>query len=374
VCSGCFDSIVTLCPTHFEDSYTVHWLAQSVTHESCKYRNGRASHKVMDYLRAALHMHAPSLADSSQAILAVVICTRSCPSNMGPLVRSALTNFARHGMVIVVDQSAASEGNGPADFAHDSRVVHVRDRGVGLARARNIGTAKAMSAGATFVAFTDDDCTPTSGWLDALVQSLRTDPGVGLVFGRTIPGPLAGPDAVIPSYSPPREALYRGLASKPRVEGMGACMAIRVDAWRSVGGFDECLGAGTALASADENDLCMRLLRAGFAVAETPHAAVVHHGVRHGRSVDDMVAGYMRGTGAASAKMVRLCGHSSVRPLAAIAWRWLCGGTAVDTGPATRRWQRLRHFLRGAAIGLTMPLDRRTGRFRRDAPASHASP
>lgn len=274
-------------------------------------------------------------------------------------------------MVIVVDQSVASGADGPAEFARDSRVIHVRDRGVGLARARNVGTAKAMSAGATFVAFTDDDCTPTSGWLDALVQPLRTDPDVGLVFGRTLSGTTEGPDAVIPSYTPPRESIYRGIASKPRVEGMGACMAIRVDAWRSVGGFDECLGAGTALASAEENDLCMRLLRSGFAVAETPRAAVVHHGVRHGGSVDDMVAGYMRGTGAASAKMVRLCGYSSIRPLAAIAWRWMCGGTAVDTGPATRRWQRLRHFLRGAAIGSTMALDRRTGRFRSNAPAAH---
>jgi len=315
------------------------------------------------YLPHADHMHALSTTDSSRAQLAVVICTRSCPPRVAALVRSVLATSPGLGMVIVVDQSVASVRGGPGEFAREGRVMHLHDHGVGLARARNIGTAAAASAGARFVAFTDDDCEPGPGWTEALLQSMRVSPDVGLVFGHTMPAPLERSDAVIPSYRPSCDAVHRGIASKPRVEGMGACMAVRLDAWSSVGGFDECLGAGTALASADENDLCARILRAGFAVAETQRATVVHHGVRHGSAVDDMIAGYMRGTGAAYAKMVRLCGLSSVRPLAAIAWRWLRGGAAVDTGPAPRRWHRLRHFVSGAYIGVTMALDPRTGRF-----------
>lgn len=303
----------------------------------------------------------PATIDHSS--LAVVICTRTCPLHVAALVRSVLMDSPSPGTLVVVDQSVV-RGHGSLDeFAHDGRVIHLHDRGAGLARARNIGTEAAASAGARLVAFTDDDCTPVAGWLGALARPLLADQDVGLVFGRTVPGLPDRSDGVISSYSPPCEGIYRGIASKPRVEGMGACMAIRADAWRSVGGFDECLGAGTALASADENDLCIRLLREGFAVAETPRAEVVHHGVRHGDSVGEMVAGYMRGTGAASAKMVRLCGCASIRPLSAIAYRWLRGGAAVNTGPELRRWHRLSHFLRGASIGFTMALDPRTGRF-----------
>lgn len=308
-------------------------------------------------------MNAPSSAGASRDGTAVVICTRYCPPGVADAVRSALGASPGPRVVVVVDQSDPSVEDRLAEFAHDSRVVRIRSDARGLSCARNIGTSAARSAGAAIVAYTDDDCTVAEGWLGALADALGSARDVALVFGSTFPAPTSCPNDVIPSYIPRHEALYRGLASKPRVEGMGACMAIRTDAWSAIGGFDECLGAGTPLASADEHDVCIRLLRAGYAVAETPRAAVVHHGARHRGSVEEMVAGYMRGTGAASAKMARLCGPSAIRPLAAIAWRWMCGGSAVNIGPAPRRWHRLRHFLRGASVGLTMPIDPGTGRF-----------
>jgi GT2 family glycosyltransferase len=301
--------------------------------------------------------------DRGPSSLALVVCTRSYPPHVSTLVRAVLSDLSGPATVVVVDQADECRRRGVDEFLQDHRVFNVHDRGVGLARARNLGMETAAATGARFVAFTDDDCTPTPGWLGALARPLLADPTVGIVFGRTVPALPTPADGVIPHYSPACEAVYRGMASKALVHGMGACMAVRVDAWRMVGGFDECLGAGTTLASADENDLCTRLLRAGFAAAETSRAVVVHHGVRHGDAADAVVAGYMRGTGAASAKMLRLCGWSSVRPLAAMACRWLRGGVAVDMGPRPRRWHRLRHFLRGASIGFTRAIEPRTGRF-----------
>ena len=318
-------------------------------------------------------MQVATSSDCGPSQLALIICTRSYPPHVSTLVRAVLTDPSGPATVVVVDQADEWDRRGADEFLKDGRVVHLHDRGVGLARARNLGMEAAAAAGVRFVAFTDDDCTPTPGWLDALTGPLLADATVGIVFGRTVPAVPDPVDGVIPHYSPTHEAVYRGMASKAVVEGMGACMAVRVDAWRMVGGFDECLGAGTTLASADEFDVCTRLLRAGFATAETPRAVVVHHGVRYGDAADDLAAGYMRGTGAASAKMLRLCGWSSVRPLAAMAWRWLRGGVAVDMGPRPRRWHRLRHFLRGASIGFTTAIEPTTGRFVQRGRTSHVT-
>jgi GT2 family glycosyltransferase len=291
---------------------------------------------------------------------------------MSTLVHAVLTDPSGPATVVVVDQADEWDRSGADEFLKDGRVLHLHDRGVGVARARNLGMAAAAAAGARFVAFTDDDCTPTPGWLDFLVGPLLSDPTVGLVFGRTMPELPGRRDGVIPHYTPSVEAVYRGIAAKSVLEGMGSCMAVRVDAWRTIGGFDECLGAGTTLSAADENDFCARLLWAGFAAAETPRAVVVHHGVRQGSAADELVAGYMRGSGAASAKMVRLCGWSSIRPLSAIAWRWLRGGVAVHMGPCPQRWHRLRHFLGGVSIGAALTIDSSTGRFLHGGTTPHA--
>ena len=308
-------------------------------------------------------MNAPSPAGDSLVRLAAVICTRSCPPGTADAVRSVLNGSTAPCLLIVVDQSASVGRDPLAEFADDARLVRIRSDRPGLSHARNIGAAAARQAGAQFVAFTDDDCTAAHSWIESLANTFAAHPEVAMIFGSTSRPAQHASAGVIPSYVPRSAALYRGIVSKPKVEGMGASMAIRLDAWSAVGGFDECLGAGTPLASADDNDMCMRLLHAGLVVAETPRAVVVHHGARHDGAIEVTVAGYMRGTGAACAKMMRLCGCAAIRPLAAIAWRWMRGKSAVDVGTRPGRWLRLRHFLGGAAVGFSMALDARTGRF-----------
>jgi hypothetical protein len=140
-------------------------------------------------------------------------------------------------------------------------------------------------------------------------------------------------------------------------------MAVRVDAWNQIGGFDEHLGAGTPLASAEENDLSIRLLRAGFAVAETPAAEVTHHGFRNRSETDSLVAGYMQGSGAATAKMLRICGLPAMRALGIIGKRWISGRAGVEMGHLPSRRIRLWNFVKGVRAGFTLRIDSRTGKF-----------
>jgi hypothetical protein len=161
------------------------------------------------------------------------------------------------------------------------------------------------------------------------------------------------------AYSPPKFHVVRRICEKARVEGVGACMAVRRSALAAVGGFDEELGVGARLCSAEDTDLAVRALLAGFHVCETPEAAVWHHGFRSWNVGERVIRGYMVGLGAANAKMMRLGKRQAIRPIAALAWRWLVKDPVVDLNHRPPRMARLRSFLLGFRAGLSASLDER---------------
>jgi len=265
--------------------------------------------------------------------------------------------------VIVVDQADADTADPLAEFDGLARFIRIRHDAVGLSRGRNIGTAVAAAAGATIVAYTDDDCVAQPSWLSGFDTAFAGAADVAAVFGTVRAAAYDRTTGIIPAYEVREATILRGLANKPRVEGIGACMAVRVDAWRQLDGFDDWLGPGAKLAAADDTDMVMRLLYAGFAVAETPDAEVVHFGFRDWQAARSLVAGYMRGIGAVNAKMIRLAGLGGLAPLATLGRRWLTGRPVVDLNHLPPRWFRLRRFLKGATTGWGLPIDRRSGRF-----------
>lgn len=295
--------------------------------------------------------------------VAVVICTRHRPPQTSNAVVSVLEARPSAGLIIIVDQADPGSSDPLEGFDAIARVTRIHHRGTGLSRARNIGAAAAEAAGASIVAYTDDDCTVKPGWLGGLVSGFAMAKDVSMVFGSTKAAAHNSRAGIIPAYTVTKAASHRGLASIARVEGMGACMAIRIDAWRTIGGFDDRLGSGTTLCAAEENDFAMRLLLAGFTIAQTPAAVVLHHGYRDGPAATSLQASYMRGSGAVFAKMVRVAQWQAAQPLAAIGRRWLRGSSAVQMGPLPSRMTRLRSALQGARAGWMMPIDSRTARF-----------
>ncbi len=91
------------------------------------------------------------------------------------------------------------------------------------------------------------------------------------------------------------------------------------------------------------------MLNGGLAVGETPAAV--------------LVAVYLRGSGAATAKLLRLGGLRAMGPLWLIGRRWLLGQSAVTMGYLPARRVRLHDFLRGVRHGWQQLLDLHTGRF-----------
>jgi glycosyltransferase involved in cell wall biosynthesis len=127
------------------------------------------------------------------------------------------------------------------------------------ARQRNLGWRDAR---APLVAFTDDDCRPEPGWLEALVATAERAPGQP-VQGRTRPDPLehdvlAAPHVRTLIVEPPGRFAQTANILYPR------------ELLERLGGFDERAIAG------EDVDLSLRVRAAGAPLAGAPDAVVNH--------------------------------------------------------------------------------------------------
>lgn len=285
---------------------------------------------------------------------AVVLATRNRPEDVVRAVRSILGSSMPLELIVIDQSDTALTEEALKSFAADCRLTVLKSAQVGLSRARNIGWRKAR---AELLAFTDDDCETCPGWLEGLAAAMANDERIGVVFGTVRAPDYDRSSGFVMAYSPPKFHVVRHIGEKARAEGVGACMAMRRSTLAAVGGFDEELGIGARFCSGEDTDIAVRALLAGFYVCETPEAAVWHHGFRSWNVAERVVHGYMVGLGAANAKMFRLGKQQTIRPIAALAWRWLARDPVVDLNHRPPRMTRLRSFLVGFLAGLSASLD-----------------
>ena len=194
-------------------------------------------------------------------------------------------------------------------------VHYVREPRPGLSRARN--TALATDLGAEFVAWLDDDEVADQMWLSESVRALHDRPDGAAVSGLVLPAELRTreqvwfeefgghskgrgftPDVFVPGTMD--QSPYYPLPAF----GVGANMTFRVEALRSVGGFDEALGAGSLARGGEDTKVFTQLLAAGMCVLYQPSSITRHV---HRSDLDGLAAqlyGYGTGLGAYYAALV----------------------------------------------------------------------
>jgi GT2 family glycosyltransferase len=299
-------------------------------------------------------------------VVTVVVATRDRPHAAARAVELIVANHEPRLEVVVVDQSSdgATEASLQSLLA-DPRVRYLRSASIGLSSARNQAIAEARS---DFVALTDDDCAVPVDWAARMVAALSAAERVALVFGNVLPAPHDGDAGFIPGYVRNEPFMADSVDHMRAVEGIGACMGLRRAAWSALGGFDEMLGAGARFPAADEGDLAIRALAAGWHVYETPDVWVTHHGFRTTMEARALVGVYARGTGAMMAKHVRCRTPRATRLLADMAWHWTRGGLhpAARVGDGRHRLVRLTAFAGGFLAGVAAPVDRRARLFAGD--------
>ena len=241
--------------------------------------------------------------------LSVVICTRDRAVQLQRCLDAvARLQSQRSWELIVVDNGSRDDTAAVlARFsalhnqaARSLCVVIGQEPEAGLARARNRGLALARGQ---IVAFTDDDCYPEPGYLDATLEPFD-DKQVGYMAGKILLHDPADYPITILTLADrvdfaPRTFLRSGVLQ-------GANMAFRREALVAAGGFDPAFGAG-ALFPAEDIDAAARVNLQGWHGLYWPSSIVRHHHGRKSPDVPALMRSYDLGRGAYHMKLL-LCG------------------------------------------------------------------
>ena len=227
----------------------------------------------------------------SGELVSVVVCTRDRSTALPDCLTRLQELTYPHLEVIIVDNAPSDDATRrvvESLAATDARFHYVCEPRPGLSCARNRGLAAARG---TYVAYTDDDVSVDSLWVDGVVHGFQRDDSVACVTGLVCSASITNAaeayfDARASSWSTRfRSMIYdldRKVADDPLtpysagVFGTGANFAVERDYLNWLGGFDEALGAGTQTRGGEDLDMFVRILNSGRTIAYEPAAVVWH--------------------------------------------------------------------------------------------------
>jgi len=279
----------------------------------------------------------------------ILLPTRDRPDLAADCVRSILEQEMEAWEVLVLDQSdSAASADAVGRAAGGDRRVHLlRPPHKGKSRALNWGIPQAKGR---WLVLIDDDILACPGWLQALAIAVAAAGPRAAVVGRVKPGEIASGMAEPPAtWDDDEPAEFSGRVNR---DLMHPNFAMPLAAFQEVRGFDERLGPGTGMPSAEDNDFAYRLLSAGWRILYRPAPTVIHRAWRSPEQRHGLKRSYGIGQGAFYAKHLAaldpFIAYRCVRDVLATA--------RAAAGAAVRGWHTERRghlaFLGGMFVGL----------------------
>lgn len=220
----------------------------------------------------------------------VAICTFNREQMLLDAVGDVLAAADASVRVLVVDQTAQHEPAVAAQidaWTAVGSIDYVRLAPPSLTRARNVALERAEGA---YIIYVDDDVRiPDGGFIDAHRRALAR-PGVGGAAGR-IDEPGRPPKTVARGvghlgWFGTREPGFGTRRSGPAATVRGCNMSFRVEALRSIGGFDE---QYTRSAFREDTDVSWRLRQAGYRLWFAADAWLWHLSADSGGTRDESI-------------------------------------------------------------------------------------
>jgi GT2 family glycosyltransferase len=219
--------------------------------------------------------------------LAVIVATRNRAHAILGCLRSIEVAIANaepvDAEIVVVDNGSTDETAALLKEWARTCSISVRllsEPKAGLSRARNRAL---RSTRADLLAFTDDDCRLSKDYISQLLRHDAADTHLVLRGGRVELGEATDlPITINTADTLMRWRLKENSARHHRLSGLisGCNMAMRRALVENLGPFDERLGAGANIPSAEDTDYYFRAYLAGATLEYVPDMTVFHH---HGR-------------------------------------------------------------------------------------------
>lgn len=217
--------------------------------------------------------------------LAIIIVSWNTAALLAQCLRSIDAQLPNSDWQVVVVDNASSDGSPDIVRQEFPNVtVLVNSENVGYARANNQGIAVTNSE---FVLLLNSDTIADRNALNILIEQLRHQPEIGAISPLLLT-PAGGAQSFAFGHDPtPWILLNRGFRKlftnfqadwRPTTAittdwVSGACMMLRRSALRIAGNLDEHI-----FMYFEDNDLCLRLRKAGYSVVYCPYAHITHIG------------------------------------------------------------------------------------------------
>lgn len=169
-------------------------------------------------------------------------------------------------VIVVDDGSTHSPERVVGGFRGQLDVRLLTQKNTGPAGARNLGASHARGE---FLAFTDDDCTPSAGWLRAFASHFAEAPG-RLAGGRTLNALASNP------YSETSQIIIEVVYAHYNVEANDARFFASNNFAVAAGCFRELKGFNESFTTSEDREFCDRWLNRGFGMTYVPEATIHH--------------------------------------------------------------------------------------------------
>jgi GT2 family glycosyltransferase len=170
-------------------------------------------------------------------------------------------------VIVVDDGSQTPPKDVVAPFCDELNLKLLTQPTAGSASARNAG---AMEAKGAFLAFTNDDCTPTVNWLKKFALRLAKIPD-HMVGGRVINAIRDNIFTASGQLMTDAVYAYNSDSNRPPHFFSSNNLVVPADRFRALGGFDTNLPLSTS-----DREFCERWLQQGYQMTYAPEAIVEH--------------------------------------------------------------------------------------------------